>query len=83
MGSNWTEGVVDLGLGDTRATLAARLLTDPTRAITNAPTGFTNQVRVWYLPPNSAASYLQTVQAKFPGQPHFPYGYSVAPPTPA
>lgn len=80
MESEWTRGVVELGVGDTGATLAARKLSDPTRVITNETTGFTNNAREWYYPPNAEAPYLRALIIKTPGHPHFPYGIPVTPP---
>lgn len=68
----------EYGLGDLGATLASRIHGSTELVMVNSKVNGVANCLLVEVPTNSSDSYSYYVVGKFPGHPHFPYGYSVA-----
>lgn len=79
MDHNWGRWVSEYSVGDTGATLASYYhVSGGTAVITNEKVGASFAV-IWFIPPDTANPMVRNIVNKYPGFPHFPYGWEVEP----
>lgn len=82
MEHRWGVNVTKYGLGDTGATLAACIPTNPTIVLVNVILPGGDRTLVWRVPADTQPNtpYFSLDVARL--QPNFPYGFSVEPDAP-